>query len=214
MPKTLYDENGNAVEAYPKEEHETELAAKIEEFKKVNPENVDIIELQDKLKVAEEEKAKLVKDLEGFKETDKGKNMAALRMKAEGAEKKVDELKENIMKELGTLKTAIEGKDLTSTFLQLADGDTEIAKKIEAEYKDIVRPDDAEEVKKQKIRKAYQLAVGVKSPGILNRILGSAGAPNPNAGAGIKSWPPELVGLGKKMGLTEEDFKNKNYVPR
>ena len=195
MPKQLFDGQGNAVEAFTKEE--------VEEAAKANPE---LQTLQTKLVDAEKARDEATKKLSEFDGTDKGQNMANLRKAKETAEAEVLKLKDTVMGEIGGLKKKFDDVELEKTFIAISQGDLELAKKVQIEYESIVKPDDTEEAKRKKMGDAYKLAAGYSaSPSIMGRVLGSAGAP---AGGGqSNNTKPELVEFGKKFGLTEEDWK-------
>jgi hypothetical protein len=133
--------------------------------------------------------------------------MAALREAKETLEKALDEKTQGFVKGLEEIKTRLDGAELDKSFLVVAQGDEDLAAKVKAEYLRIVKNEDTDEEKRKKMGDAYRLASGYSaSPSVLNRVLGSAGAPGGGAGAGSKV-KPELVEFGRKFGLTQEDFQ-------
>lgn len=191
----LFDSTGNAVEAFTKEEVDAMVA-----------EHPTLKDAQTKLQEAQATAADLKKQVDEFAGTDKGQNMAALRKKAEEAQEKADKLAASVVGELGTIKKRLDDAELDRSLIAVADGDTEMAKKIKAEYERIVKPDDTEDERRKKMGDAFKLASGhTPSPSVMGRIIGSAGAPL--AGAGGSATKPELVEFGRRFGLTEDDFK-------
>jgi len=203
----LYDVNGNPIVAFTEEEmdaqKETISNEAIENYKKEHPENVEVEELQTELADAK-------KELELFGGTDKGKNVAALRIAKESAEKKIIDLETLIKNEIGGIKTLIGRKELENNIKSLSEGDEELGKKIEFQFNRIVKDTDSDEERKKKLGEAYVLASGGKPSNILNKVLGSSGAPIKQSGGAAAGFSSELVGLGKKLGITEEDIKKYN----
>jgi len=190
----LFDGQGNAVEAFTQEE----VDKLVEEHPKLK-------ESQDALTAAQTQLADANKKIEEFTGSDKGQNMAALRAGKEAAEKKVEELTKGLVTGLEDIKKRLDGAELDKSFITIAGGDEELAEKVKAEYNRIVKPDDTDEEKRKKMGDAYRLASGfTAAPSVLSRVLGSGGAPQ--AGAGTTATKPELIDLGRKFGLTPEDF--------
>jgi hypothetical protein len=190
----LYDKSGNAVEAFTQEEVNAQIA-----------EHPTVKEAQQKVTEAEAKVADLTKKLEEAAGSDKNQNFAALRDAKDKAEKDLAEMKANLVTGLDAVNKRLNDAELRSTFIQIAGGDEELAKKIQTEYESIVKADDTDEVKREKMGKAYKIAAGLSaSPSVFNRVLGSAGAPP--SGGGTPTYSPELVNLGARFGLTPEDF--------
>jgi len=192
----LFDGSGNAVEAFTQEEVD-----------KLVLEHPKLKESQDAVATAQTALEAAKKELDEFKGSDKGQNMAALRQAKEAAEAKVNEMTKGLVEQIGGIKKQLDDAQLDKGFIAIAQGDEELAAKVKAEFDGMVKPDDSDEVRREKMGKAYRLASGYTAlPSALNRVLGSSGAPQGGAGAG-KQHKPELVDFGRRFGLTEEDFK-------
>lgn len=192
----LFDGSGNPVEAFTQEEVDGIVA-----------EHPTLKDAQTKLQEAQTAAADLKKQVDEFASTDKGQNMAALRKKAEEAQEKADKLAASVVGELGTIKKRLDDAELDKALISVADGDVELSQKIKVEYERIVKPEDTEEERRKKMGDAYRLASGyTASPSVLNRVLGSGGAPL--AGGGSPANNPALVEFGRRFGLTPDDFKN------
>ncbi len=186
----FYNEDGTEVEAFTQEE----VDAKVQET------NQNIEDLKSQLDQAN-------KDLEELKNDDKNKNFENLRKSKKAAEDKVAELEGKINNEIGGLKNMIVAKELDQNIKVLADGDEELAKKIKLHYDEMLKPEDDEKKRNEKLGQAYVLATGGKpNNDVMKDVISGAGGPNKNPGSN-KGFSPDLVGLGAKLGLSPEDFK-------
>src|ERR1700722_2195310 len=83
--------------------------------------------------------ATATKELNEFKETGQGKSIAALREARDTAMKDLEQFKTNAVAELGKMKADVETKQLDDTFINIAEGDPELAKTIKDNYESIVK---------------------------------------------------------------------------
>ena len=180
----LFDSEGNAIEAFTKEEHEEALKQEIDKK-------------DEELKIVNEK-------LEGL--TNKDANFKALREEKEKIEKENKELKGQLSEQIVGIKSSIEKDKIDNTISVMAAGDEEVAKKIKFHYDRIIKPEDTDEEKKAKLGDAFKLALGGdKTPDVLSSTMSAAGA---GKIVGNKtSFSPELIELGNKFGLSEEDIK-------
>ena len=180
----LFDSEGNEIEAFTKEEHEEalkqEISKKDEELKTIN------------------------EKLEGL--NNKDINFKALREEKEKIENENKELKGKLSEQINGIKSSIEKDKIDNTISVMAAGDEEIAKKIKFHYDRIIKPEDTEEEKKVKLSDALKLALGgTATPNVLNNTMSAAGAGKPVGGK--STFTPDLIDLGNKFGLSEEDIK-------
>jgi ABC-type transporter Mla subunit MlaD len=187
----LYNDKGQPVEGAMTAE---EVAAKTAEF-------------QTKVDQA-------TKELNEFKETAEGKSIGALREARDKALKDLEDFKTNIVTELGRKQTEDQQKQLEQTIATIAEGDAELAKKIKEIYDGNVKDSDTPEQRQKKLGDAYRLAVGSAPSGDVLRTIGSnAGAP-PRINEATGNWPQPLVELAGRLGLSQDDLKNRPYHGR
>jgi len=190
MP-TLYDKDGNEVEAYTKEEFESEKT-------KILQENPEVKTLKQDLETAK-------KELEGFK--DKDLNFANLKQAKEETEKKVSDLENKITEFQTSSVKSLENE----VFNQLSNGDADLKAKLEAEYKTFRgEPKTKEEILAQ-AQKAMFIVKPPVVPGAFDAFSSSNGGRS-NAGGTVNKdgvyVPNEAVKtVGGKMGITDDDFK-------
>jgi hypothetical protein len=185
----LFDKDGNAVEGAMLPD---EVNAKLTE------KDNSITELQKKIDDA----------------ASKGTSIVELRKQLDAAKTELDGLKTSVISQLGDFAKQQGDKELDSTVSRIAEGDSELAKKIKDTYEAMVKTDDTDEVKRKKLGDAYKVNVTSASPDILQSVVGSAGAPPANAGENPGNFPEAVIALGARMGLTRDDFKNKKYVKK
>src|SRR3990167_8297697 len=188
-------EDGTEIDTYTEEELQAQKDEAIEQFKAENPDkSAELAELQEKLRIADEELAK---------KGDGDRNFANLRTAKEKAEKelgdfskKVPEMMENLKKEV------IEGvhKDYYSDNLKnLAGEDTELLKKIEHEYNTTLKgvvPSSKAEIS-EKLNKAYILAGGEKDfDALSSSVISSGGVGRLNIKSNNKGFSQEEKELG------------------
>lgn len=196
MAKFL-DADGNEVEAFTQAE-------------------VDAIrtEAESKITAAMSEKADLEKKLEGL--SDKDKNFAALKSALDEKTKIIDGLSQ----EIKSVKEVREADMTTAMISKFAKGNEELAKKIAHHYNETLKSVDAksqEEIAK-KVESALKLSVETKADAdVLGAaIAGGTGYSAPAAGGSATAveFTSEQKALGKKMGISEEDYKKYGNDPR
>lgn len=201
--KIISDSTGADIEVYTAEELEAQKTAALEEFK-----NTEYEGARSALAKAEEELAKL---------KDKDLNFGNVRKQKEAAEKKVEELKNEIDTKIATAKkevldtVTLDYKN--ETIATLAGGDDELKKKIEFHYNRLNDPAGTKEEIAKKLTDAYALATKVESTGALNStVISSGGVSRINIKA-KGNYTPEEKAFAHKLAqsgglsLTEEDFK-------
>ncbi|MFA6991918.1 MAG: hypothetical protein WC269_01395 [Candidatus Gracilibacteria bacterium] len=192
MPKTLYDENGNEVEAFDTEE-------------------VDALKKEHDDAVAEKEAELAALKEAAEKAENKGENFKALRDKAKGAEEALKVITTEFDKKLDAVRTELTADKIkeneaykTEIIEQLSQGDKEIAKKMELEFKGFNQtPKTKEEIKALAV-KSYKLSVEEVKPDFLAGIVGSHGK-SPNVGEKKASdFSPNALEMAKVFGITKE----------
>ena len=197
------DENGNEIEVFTAEELQ---AQKDEAIKAATG------DLQSKLTEAEQKLATL---------SDKDANFAELRKKSQ---EEIEAIRTQLTEETTKIRSEFEQKEINrsteATIKQLAEGDSELEKKIKGHLDTTLKDMQAktpEEVA-NKIRAAYQLATANEpKPGLLDSVLSGAG------GGGMPTTPesgpalaPELAQLAKKTAeaggiqISDNDLKKYN----
>lgn len=183
----LYDETGKVVEgAMTQEEVNTKITEK----------DTAIADLQKKIDDG----------------VSKGTSVVELRKQLDAKNKEFDDFKTKVITDLSNNHQQQQDRDLRDTVLRISEGDVDLAKKIEDDYKLMVKDGDTDELKREKLGKAYKLNAGTVSPDIMSRVIGSAGAPPSNAGdPTVGGFPEALVQMGARLGLSRDDFKNRKY---
>jgi chromosome segregation ATPase len=184
----LYNEDGEEIEAFTKEEFDSEVKKATEEKEsKVSELEKTIADLNEKIKGVDNKEA----------------NFKALREAKEKAEGQLSGIKEEFTKQINDLRVELNTSKLKEKISTISGGNEDVAKKIEQFYSSFQAPKDGEE--DNRLDNAIKLAgVSVKSSS--DAVRSGAGAP---AGVGSKEEiSPEVKGLGlEKFGLKEEDFK-------
>ena len=204
MPQIIKDSDGNDIEVFSAEELDAQKQEAIEAFKAENPDKTaELAELQEKLRIADEELAK--KD-------DGDRNFANLRKGKEDAEKKLSEFTKSIDDKINTVKREVlEGvnKDHYNEKLKaFAGGDDEVEKRVKFEYENTLKgvvPSTKEEIT-AKLQKAYVLATTKESDGVNMNVYGSGGVGRVNINSQSPKFSAEEKELGAKFGLEAKDF--------
>lgn len=192
MP-TLFDKDGNEVQAFTQDELDAEKKKAAEEAAKNNPE----------LTKLQEDYAAAQKEIEGFKNKDL--NFGNLKELKDASEKKAAELEAQI----NEIKTNSVKTIETEVFDSLANGDADLKAKLEAEYKTFRgEPKTKEEILAQ-AKKALSIVKPAVVPGAFDAFSSSNGGRNrgQNSNGGTYTPSPEVAAVGSKMGISDEDFK-------
>lgn len=189
--KTITNEAGEEVEVYDATQVEAALKEKDDGFATEKTElETKVTETSDALKVAEEKGG-------DFKETREAK---------EKAESDLKEATEKHTKEMDELKGGIAKDARTKQINRLADGDTEVAKKIEHHLDNDLSA--MPETTKEEIEAKYTAALKLSGGGVeidsISSVISSAGGGDVEPTGSVN---PELKKLGSNFGLTEDDFK-------
>lgn len=196
-------EDGTETDAFTAEELAAQNTAAVEAFKSANPDKAN------ELKEALEELSK-------FK--DKDLNFGELRKQKDAAEKKVEDIQKEFETKLDTTKREIlEGvqKDhYNETLKTLVNGDEELKKKIEYQYKRLVDTAATKEDITKKLTDAWVLATKPEDKGALNSQVISSGnvqrinvRSNQPFSAEEKALAQKLANAGNLGPLKDEDFK-------
>jgi len=200
----LYDAEGNPVEALTTEEVEAKTAEAKEE---------GAAEVEEEYKAQLEEKEE-----ELAKAQEKEQNFSKLRAKnkelTEEEEAAEEEAKITIEDLQAQIKEA-ENKGATmvaQTFRDdavsdYAGDDEELKEAIIEQYGLINKPEGTKAEIRQKVKDAYTMAVGVEEGDLLDSKVSSPSGPGRSVGEdGGGDLSPELKDMGKKFGLSDEDF--------
>jgi hypothetical protein len=191
MAFEAYDADGNLIEGIvPPEEVKTLQEKLNENEQKLNETNEKLSKL--------ENKDFNFRKLEAMTEEEKSKLTAAEIALKEQQEKLEDEQKKMQSSFVGDIKN-----DLLDS---IAGSDVELRKKIELKYSLIKDSDNVKSRAEIKalMEDAYAMAVGVKTRSPLNSAMNSSGD-KPSSGTKPSD---EVIALGKKMGLSDEDLQN------
>lgn len=199
----FYNEEGDEVSAFIQDEVDA-LIQKEKENLEVEH-NKKVQELETKLKNIEN----------GLNDDillkDKNYNFKNLREVKDALTKELEEKKNEWETKFAQLTNELSLKDLKNSALEMARGDSELAKEIEKNYFVFAKPKDGEQ--DDRLEKAYKLATFDKKPEdkkIPNFITFRNGGLPPRGGNGqLKEGEltPEQKELGKKMGLSDTDLK-------
>lgn len=202
---TLYDKDGNEVEAATAEEQEALKTQAVEEFKAANPDIANIEDTKTKLATAEAELARL-KESDG----DKSKNIDGQRKAIEAKEKEIADLKTSMATTLQEMKDFVVGRSVNELIKKVSGGDAEVAKKIRHHFDKTLGAMKAETDDEiaEKITAALKLAdVKSANPGALDDVAGSGGANGGNNNNDANKPSSALVDFGKKFNISEDDWK-------
>lgn len=201
MSQTIKNEAGEDVEVFSTEELEAQKQEAIEAYKAENPDKTDdLTALQEELQKKEEE-------LKGLK--DKDVNFSKFKSQKD---KEIETIKKEIDEKIVSVKKEVmEGvmKDhYNDTLKVLAGGDEEAKKKIEFHFKRLGDVAGTKEEITNKLKDAYILANKPADIDALNTsVISSGGVGRINVKVSETKLTPEEKELGKKLGLSDEDYK-------
>jgi hypothetical protein len=213
---TLFDTDGNEVEAFTKEE----VNQQIEDAKTAGKE--EVAEELNTIKTQLDEKDVAIKELEDKIAGSEGAggNFRKLREAKDKAEKDRDALQQKILdidkdvdKKISGVKDEIAQGRINDEIKKHSGGDAEIEKKIRFHYGQFKTDEEKDPVKreenfKQRLEAATLLASGGKPISPLRSVAGTGGGYVPPADMGGGKISDETKQMGKdKFGLTDEDFK-------
>lgn len=217
-----FDADGNEVpDLMTKEEHEAAIAeankAAIEEAAtaKAAAEAAANEKAALEAKIAEAEAAQAAAGGAG-EDTDKDKNLAALRQKLEETEAAIATEREATAARIA----ALEGDKVAQAIAAVANGDADLAAKIKHNYEttlSAVKATTAEEIS-AKVQNAVKLSVSPGTPNPLD-VAAPGGAPQGtggahNAGATKVEFNEVEKAVGSKMGITDADREKYGNDPR
>lgn len=220
---TLYDAEGNPIEAYLPEEVETlvtkEREGAIEEANKLREEEVQTLVTEKE--ALEAEKAKLEERITGLDSKDK--SFKILRGALDKKEEKIAELEGKIGKmgdEMNQKLTDLSKKmieDVKTEMIEVAAGkDAKLKEKIEFFYNSFNgEPKNKEEITKR-IENSFILATGGKgkvslSGDIVSGAVGNSFIQRNDAPSG-KLSDQSTVDVAKKLGITAEELKRNGLI--
>lgn len=213
----LFNEKGELVEAFTQEELDekiTEATTKVvEDTNATRQEELD--DLQTKLDTAEKEKKELAEKI--GKVDDKTLNFKNLREKAEAKDKviedltkKIGDLETGINQKIGEITGNVEKQKLSTTILQLAGGNKELADKIEFNFNRFQGAPKDEAEFKQRLQDAYILSTGdTKKSFLSGGVISAAGGGSGKQGEKLTG---EMTDLAHKMGATDQDLKKHKLI--
>jgi len=202
----IINKDGVDIEVFTQEEIEAKQQEALEQFKADNPDkSAELAELQEKLRIADEELAK---------KGNGDRNFANLRTAKEKAEKELGDFSKKVPEMMENLKReVVEGvnKDYyVDNLKNLAGEDTELLKKIEHEYNTTLKgviPSSKAEISK-KLQDAYLLAARPSEPDALNSsVVSSGGVGRLNIKSQSQKLSPEEQAAGAHFGITSDDLK-------
>lgn len=199
----LYDKDGNEVEALTAEEQEQLKSSVIEEFKKSNPDIVNVDSIKEKLSLAEKE----LRDLKTGNE-DKSRNIDGQKKTIEQKEREIEELKTQMATSMKEVKDYVVGKTVGELIKKVSGGDVELGKKIKHHFDSTLSAMKAEtdEELAEKITAALKLSSDkVVDTSNFSSIASSSDV---SGGKSDTTKPSQgLIEIGKKFGINEEDWK-------
>lgn len=183
MPTKLFDKEGNEVEAYTKDEIETQKTEALESYKKANPDTKDqFTKLQKEL---DDTKVLLEKaEKGGMSEGQKDR----LKKAADEAEQRLKDFEKTTNDKIDSLKASIVEGPRRKLIERLSGGNAEMKEKIELKLKSLTGYEASEEGVTKQVVDAYTLVMGnAPKPEVLDGI-GSAGGRG-NGGGPEKNQP-------------------------
>jgi hypothetical protein len=215
---TLFDEQGNAVEALTPEEVEAKLdsirQSAIEEANQLRQEEIDNLTTQ----MTEKETLLAVKEAELVAEKSKEKNLSGQRIIIGEKNAAIEKLNSEITELRGTMTTRLnelESKGQTKVvddmIASVAGTDKELAAKVRLHYNSFVGVPENDEKMKERIKNAYTLATGGRINPLSGSILSGAGEGTELNPTGEKV-SPEVQEFGKKMGISDVELKKHKLI--
>jgi seryl-tRNA synthetase len=220
---TLYDAEGNPIEAYLPEEVETlvtkEREGAVEEANKLREEEVQTLVTEKE--ALEAEKVKLEERISGLDSKDQ--SFKILRGALDKKEDKIAELEEKIGEmgeEVNNKIAEISGKMLEDVrndlFEAITGNNKEIKEKVAYYYDKFEGEPKTKEEMKERMENAYILATGGKgrislSGDIVSGAIGNSFIPRNDAPTG-KLSDQSTVEVAKKLGITTEELKRNGLI--
>ena len=205
-----YNEDGEVVEGLlPKEEVDKKIK---EEVDKVAAEKTAA---EDKIKTLEEEvtKAKAAINGAGDGDDDKEKNIVVLRKKLQDTESALEDMK----KVNDGRWSSLEGDRISSAITSVAGKDEELAKKIRHHFEKTLAAVEVKTAEDFQKKMASALKLSTDAPAGADPLRVAAGGGSFSAGGHStepKVFSDSVKNVGKKMGISEEDYKKYGADPR
>ena len=196
--ETVYDKDGNEIQLPATVQEITEGLAKKAELEK------SIQEKDEKLKGYEDKEFNF-KKLRDLTEEQKA-TYTAKELELKQAQEKLEE-------QQGTMQQTLINNWKEKTLYFMAGSDGELKNKILAEFDNLTGVAKSEVEVAEKMKKAFMLVTG-SQPQVdpIKASFGDLGGlPPKEMPTGDKKVSPELVALGKVMGVSEEDFKKAGF---
>ena len=209
---TLYDSNGQPIEAYTQAELD-EMQKDFEEEKQKEIDNIKS-ESEEKAKDLQIKLDDLNKKLEG--DDDKKHNFAELRKQKQTVEERFAELEKTTGDKIAELESQLESKTdqlkVDSLIEKMSGNDPELRKKVRFYYDSFQGVPEDDEKLKERIENSILLATGSKPTMSTDFASVSGDAPPLTRQSVGKLENPESAEVGKKLGLTDEDLKDNNLT--
>jgi hypothetical protein len=194
----LFDQDGNIVEAFTKEELDQQL-----------------IEAKSELetKIAEQEKIINEKEEALGKEGDKENNFVKLRKAKETAEKQLEAMKTELEGKISEVKSEVSKRDFENAVAQLAGDDEDAKSKIKFHYDNFKGDPKDDKERAERLENAFILATGSKPLRSVPGSIVSTGSPYiPPASKTQGKISEGAKTLAGNLGLTEEDLKKHKLI--
>lgn len=197
----LFDQDGNEVEAFTKDELEAQKKAALDQYLKDNPDKSgEFTKLQTQVtdlttKLAEAEK-------NGMNEHQKNR----LKADKEAAEAAVKDLKENFTRQITELKDTFFGSTKAKIVKALTKGDKDLTDKLELKAKSLTGYPDTEEGIAQKYQDAFILATGNKpAPNFMDNMGGAGDKGNSQQHNSATPETDNSKAMRAAFGITDKD---------
>jgi len=193
----LYDEEGNAVEAFT----EKDMDARIEEATKGHDDTV--ADLTGKLEKEQAKEKNFAKLRDSKKEVDNEEVK-----KEEENKTTIEDLKTQIEDAKGAGVSKVLEMQRTNVINEIADGNEELAAKIEANYKLINKPEGTAKEIAERAKDAYILSMNVSMDEIAGGDIVPPSGPGRAVGSsGGDDASADLKDMGKQFGISDADWK-------
>jgi len=181
----LYNEDGEEIEAFTKEELDAQL--------------------KDAISAKEEEKKTLESKIEELSSKidtdDKDTNFKALREAKEAKEKQLEE----VMSKISKIESELNSEKVDKLIYNEVGRDSELAQKVKYHYDKMITPKEGEE--DTRLKDAMILATGGKTS--MDTKMFSSGKGDVIHSNGDNKLNTNQVELAKKLGLSDDDIKGK-----
>lgn len=192
----LYDEEGNAIEAFTQKD----MDARIEEITAGHDEKVsELTEKLEKEEAKEKNFAKLREQKKEVSEEDKKKE--------EKNATTIEDLKTQIEDAKGAGISKVLEMQRSAVINELANGDEELAKKIEANYKLINKPEETAEEIAIRANDALLISMDIGPDDIAGGDVIPPSGPGRAVGGSNDEISSDLKDIGKKFGVSDADWK-------